>query len=55
MPLYNIFVVCKKIDHGASENIVFDTELKKKWKIDHLTPKTQRKSVFTFEFGFHHH
>ena len=32
MPLYNIFVVCKKIDHGASENNVFDTELKKSGK-----------------------
>jgi len=31
--------------HGASKNKIYDSELfiKKKWKIDQLTPKAQRK------------
>ena len=39
--------------HGASKNKIYDSELfmKKKWKIDQLAPKAQRKFFFTLEFG----
>jgi hypothetical protein len=34
--------------HGASKNKIYDSELfiKKKWKINQLTPKEQRKFFF---------
>ena len=39
--------------HGASKNKIYDSELfiKKKWKINQLTTKAQRKFFFTYEFG----
>jgi len=37
---------------GASKKKIYDSELfiTKKWKIDQLTPKAQRKFVFSYIF-----
>ena len=42
-----------RFPHGTSKNKIYDSELfmKKKGKIDQLTPKAQRKIFFTYEFG----